>query len=650
MTETERLVDAAARLDAERFVGRAAHLRRVDAAFAGTSDHRIFFVDGPGGVGKSTLLRAIARRAVALGRPVVAINGRLLAPDPDALAAAIAPAADDRTLLLIDEVDELTPLRLELRNLLHRVAPASSVIVLAGRRPLGREWFDGELAPMVATIALRPLPPAEGRELLRRYGMTDAARIDAVLAWSAGYPLALALAASMERDAEWAADGESGSFSDGLPGDSLDERLLRHLAGHELPGVDPDVLDVACIAPAIDARLLAAALPGRATRTGLAQLRALSVAEQLGARTTLHRLVRAALRSRLRDTDPDRYRTIVLRVAEHLRTRALTEDRRMAVELGDLIDDPSVRVGFDPSTTHYLDRPRPGDLDTVATTLGIASTAWWQRTRRWCDERPDQAMIIRRADGSVAAMAISFNGERIPEWAEDDIVSGPAIRHARANGRLAESTFVHDLLSLEAPDDVASNAEVGRVGNAGVVSRSGLRLPRYVYWTDTQRYADDGTEVLGYGEVPELRRSDGERSLLTICSDFGPDGFVGRLYSIILAEQQAPEAATSGRAAALVDGLRGYLDDATMASSPLGSGHGEERVRTARAEVRGAVERSFADTPADRLLREALERTYLTPGGGHGTAQRELHMSRSSFFRHLQRAREQLVANESLGA
>ena len=56
-----------------------------------------------------------------------------------------------------------------------------------------------------------------------------------------------------------------------------------------------------------------------------------------------------------------------------------------------------------------------------------------------------------------------------------------------------------------------------------------------------------------------------------------------------------------------------------------------------------ALVEAFGPTEPDQLLRRAIERTYLDPDGGHGIAQRELHMSRSSFYRHLQRARQQLV-------
>lgn len=59
--------------------------------------------------------------------------------------------------------------------------------------------------------------------------------------------------------------------------------------------------------------------------------------------------------------------------------------------------------------------------------------------------------------------------------------------------------------------------------------------------------------------------------------------------------------------------------------------------------MRRAIDEVFGESDTDQLLRRAIERTYLDADGGHGTAQRELHMSRSSFYRHLQRARDRLA-------
>ena len=89
---------------------------------------------------------------------------------------------------------------------------------------------------------------------------------------------------------------------------------------------------------------------------------------------------------------------------------------------------------------------------------------------------------------------------------------------------------------------------------------------------------------------------------------------------------------------------------------PAGTGEAPERAAgrspssgarrpapVARDDVRAAISLAFGTSAVDADLRRALERTYLDLDGGHSTAQRELFMSRSSYYRFLQRARHQLV-------
>lgn len=618
----------------------------VDRALAGTDPHRIVHLHGPGGVGKSAIVREVQRRAAEGGRTIVALDGRTLTPQPGAIEAAVAPAAAEHALLVIDEVDELESVRFELRSAIVSVLSATAVVVLAGRRTPDPRWFEDGLEHLSTSVAVAPLSTTEARDLLARHGLNDAATVDPLVGWAAGYPLALTVAASLQASASAAgAEPPPPTTHRVGAGTTLDDVLLERLGGQEMAGVDPDVLDVAAIAPAVDARLLAAVLPGRPTRAGIAQLRALSIAEPLGTRTTLHRLARAALRSRLKDSDPDRYRTLVLRVADHLRMRALTEGQQSLLELADLVENPALRLGFDPGTRYYADVPRPGDVDVAAAFTGAGDTAWFGRFRRWCEDHPQQVMSVRRATGELAALTVIVMSGEAPAWATETIEIGPVLDHAAVHSRVAEAAFMHDLVVLEDPSDPEAIAEVIRVGNAGAIRRGSIRDPRYIYVTAPARREDDGTVLLGYEHIAELDRGDDERRLVTIMSDFGPDGATGQVFGLIQMEQQAPpeDAAPAGRGLALVAALRSFNDDDALAGSPLADRSGD--ADAVRAEVRRAIDVAFgeSDSEADALLRLAIERTYLDVDGGHGIAQRELHMSRSSFYRHLQRAREQLV-------
>lgn len=647
MTSDERLGDLAHRLEADRFVGRDDVLAQVDDALEGRSLRRVVYLHGPGGVGKSAVLRAVARRADAAGRPVVRVDGRLVGPTLAGLRSAVDPAAVDGAVLLVDEVDAVASLRRELRDAVLATVPASGVVVVAGRAAPERAWFDGALQPLVSVIALRPLDQGEARRLLARQDVRDREEVDRLVVWAAGYPLALTLATSLLPGEPGGAPGSSGPSP---PLGDLDALLLERLGGHELRGIDPDVLDVAAIAPAVDGSLLAAVLPGRPTRAGLQALRALSISEPLGPRTTLHPLARRALRARLASSDPDRCRTLVVRIAEHLHRRSLGPDPGAALELAALVEEPALRLGFDPSATHYADVPRPGDVDALAAATGAGSTEWFARLVRWCEERPGQAIAVRRTDGTLSGMSVICMAGAAPDWADEDIETGPVLRWLRRQGIIDQAAITHDTVILEDPDDEAARAEVIRVGNAGAMAMGAVRNPRYVFATADTATNYERIAPLHYLPVDGLGRSDGERELITLSADFGPDGIVGQMYRLVLAEQGedlpdgGPESAASGQA--MLAALRRFHDDDALAASGLAP---EDATVAARAEavrslVRATVDRAFGSSGGDDALRQAIVRTYLDPAGGHGVAQRELHMSRSAFYRHLQKVRERVAA------
>src|SRR4051812_13583788 len=89
--------------DARRFVGRVAELEKLEDLLAPEPARRVVFVHGPGGIGKSTLLRELARRATVRGFDVVLADARDLDPVPGELEEAIEPAyASTRPLLILD--------------------------------------------------------------------------------------------------------------------------------------------------------------------------------------------------------------------------------------------------------------------------------------------------------------------------------------------------------------------------------------------------------------------------------------------------------------------------------------------------------------------------------------------------------------------
>src|SRR5579859_6343722 len=209
-----RLADRLAVLRDRYFVGRAAELDRFRSALqqdAGERPVAVLFVYGPGGVGKSVLLRQFGRVALATGATVIRLDGRDLEPSPPGflralrqalqLHAAAAPLEalthQHHPVLLIDTYEALRPLDTWLRELFLPQLPDQTLVVLAGRNPPSVGWReDPAWSELAQIVPLRNLPPTDSRAYLEARGISEADQAR-VIDFTHGHPLALALVADL---------------------------------------------------------------------------------------------------------------------------------------------------------------------------------------------------------------------------------------------------------------------------------------------------------------------------------------------------------------------------------------------------------------------------------------------------------------------
>src|SRR3954468_20971037 len=98
----------------------------------------VLYVWGPGGVGKSTVLRRWADCAENAGVPCLLVDARNVSAQPDAVLAALDPAfhdRDGRAVVVVDTYELLTGLEPYLRDEVLPRLPAQTLVVLAGQEP-----------------------------------------------------------------------------------------------------------------------------------------------------------------------------------------------------------------------------------------------------------------------------------------------------------------------------------------------------------------------------------------------------------------------------------------------------------------------------------------------------------------------------------
>jgi hypothetical protein len=648
------LADRLRARDEERFVGRTAELAVFAGLFTDDPPTSVVHVHGPGGIGKSALLRQVQRLGAAAGWSPWRIDGRELPPAPGALEAIVEAARDDeRPLLLFDTYEAISALDAALRERLLPALPSRAIIILAGRERPGPEWFQNGWEHVTRALALAPFTDAEARAFVAAHGIADDATAAALVRWSSGSPLALGLAAEIaQREGRWSDD-----HLDSDP--QLVERLVARLVldrpgaadGHE------DVAAVAAIARVTTAPLLADVLPGVAPNEAQAWLRAQSIAEPIGDGVAMHELVRKALRAQLRAQRPDRERELRRRVADHLHHHAVADDPRLVIDLAELIEDPALRWGFGADAARVLrpDALRPGELDAPPEHMRArASAEWWETTRALAAAAPEHFVVARDHHDALCGLAIAGTPAGAAPALRADPYVGRWIAHAAEHVPKGNALIWRDAMDLTADEQGDLASRVLAVINTGTILRSGLPNPRcfYIPISPVNTASVAFMEQAGGRRIDGLDVQVGEHVHECYVIDHGPGGVLGGLRATIYAElglprpNDRPNHLASLAAPAIGEedvrqALREIDRPTALAASPLTAiaGPGADAVR---ALLLRAMTESFGAGPDETLLREIAFAAYAGRTAAHEDVAHTLHVSRATYFRRLRQATERI--------
>jgi hypothetical protein len=658
---TGTLASRLARADEERFVGRSAELAELERCLQDEATVRVVHVSGPGGIGKSSLLRELARRAREHGFTLFAVEGRELPPSPDALEAILSDAASaPRPLVLIDTYERMTGLGAYLRRGLLPRLPATAVVVIAGRAAPEESWFQDGWESVVSELALDKLPAGDALALLAAHGVDDE-RTDAIVDWADGSPLALTLAArAATADGAW------------TPGDDRDHpeilrALIRRLAETEMRNVRFSVLAVAAIARVTTPEMLDVVLPAGDAEGAYERLGGLSFSEPVGDGLALHELVRKALRADLRRRAPDHDRELRRRITDHLFERALAGDPLMAIEMAALIDNPVIRWGFgwEGSIDYRIDRVRPGDEECIAQLMSERHLDdWWPFTRRFLAEAPDRVALARDQHDQVCGFLTYMSPSAAPAFADEDPIIGPRLAHARRDAHLGDAVLWHDSFDFTGwpagqRADGGFSGSGGRVkamlGMAGIL-RSGVLNPRFMYLpiNPENEGAHAFAQASGATHLPELDCRLADHTIECHRIDHGPGGLFGSLRGFVymelgLAAAEAPTAAPGPVVdrELVRDALRNFHVPHALAASRLA--HGDtpgQRAESVRELLRDAADGAFGDSHNERLLKRVLTLGYLETNPArpsHEQVAHDLALSRAAYFRRLRVAADRVA-------
>lgn len=309
----------AQRLQAARrraFVGREHEIAAFRSALDDTArPFTLLFVTGPGGIGKTSLLRRFADEAAESGRAVIELDGArgdvCSTSDFEAAAQRMLAVEQAPAVLLVDGFEHYQPFESWLREDFLPRLPLGSVVVLAGRRRPGRGWRgDPAWREILERVELRALTDRDAERLLAARGVPEF-HCKSVLTFAAGNPLALSLAADEVDGVE--------SYVDWMPSQELVGTLLDQLVlGHVPSAEHRRALEVCALLPATNEEMLRATLPDADAGALFGWLRELPFIDSGPRGVHPHDVVREILDADLRWRDPERHQVMRTRILSRL--------------------------------------------------------------------------------------------------------------------------------------------------------------------------------------------------------------------------------------------------------------------------------------------------------------------------------------------
>ncbi len=610
--------------DRDRFIGRESELEWFDSALAGEAPQRVVFLHGPGGVGKSALIREVERRAEALGMKSLSIDGREVAPFPSEVEAALTPLVDGRaTIVVFDSYELITSLDSYLRDRIIPDLPADAMVIFASRQPPSRGWFERGWDEVVKVIEVEPLGSSEARRLLELRGVVDAGRLRNLVARCEGSPLALVVAAE---------SGATGSVHE----------LVDRLVGDEVSADRYRTLSVAALARVTTPALLAEVGGDDDPHESYKWLADRSFAEPLADGITLHELVGTALREQLRLRDASGEGALRRSIADVLHRRALSGRPGMSIDLQHLIVDQTLRWGYSTSIgyRYRIDTVRPGDTESVGAMLqSIGFGEWWSLTERFFTSHPEHVGIARDRAGGVAGYYVAVTPANAPDIAEHDVMLGAWLRHARNELHTTSAVLWREAVDLTGEFDQVT----ALLGVGGLIG-SGIANPRYVYLpiAPSIPQARAFAERLGATHLEALDLHAHGQDLECHLVDFGPGGLIGIQRDWIYRETGAVPPGDNVDDIEPAQLLRLLREPGALATGPQWLGTTPvDRLAALGQRVRAALD-VFGTSADEQLGRTIVESAFLGDGSSHETIARRLHLSRSAYFRRLQVATERV--------
>jgi class 3 adenylate cyclase len=433
-------------------VGRKKELAVLSEAIeAAQLPFMVAFVHGPGGIGKSHLIKT-ALSDVGTEVQSYFMDCREIEPTPQGFQAALGTALGmgesepdfravvsrlgemgERTVMALYRYETFGLMDTWLRQEFMPALSENVFTIIAGRQAPNSAWFTTPgWQGLFREIELRELSADDAQIMLESRGLTST-EVERVKGFARGHPLALEMAAAAIRTQP---DLE---ITEGPPPKVLQQLTQAFLAG--LPEKTTEVVEAASVVRRVTEPLLKALLPDSNARELFHNLQALPFIDVTSEGLIFHDVVREVISKDLALRSPERYRS-----SRSHAWRFLSKESHQAVARGlwqytadllYLIENPVVRDAFFPEGGTEL-RVEPasasdaGDVRAILENSEPEESA--QLIERWLDRHPETFFVAKTRDGKPEAFYIAFEPSTVDHnILEEDPLTSAWIRHLDKN-------------------------------------------------------------------------------------------------------------------------------------------------------------------------------------------------------------------------
>lgn len=641
----------------------------------------LVFIHGPGGQGKTTLLRQYTDICKTGQIPLIYLDCRYIEPQPESFKSAFNAAAtfagakdpvaaiearSGKVVLFLDTYEKLKPLDDWLRMDFLPELPGNLITVIAGRAAISTSWkTDPGWQGITKVIPLKELSEAESMQLLNRRKIPDA-QARGIVDYTRGNALALSIVADMFDQRR------EGHFNP-MQSPDIMKALLEQFVQEVPSPAHKAALELSALVYVTTEKIIEEVLGPQLAHELFNWLTSLSVIEKGPSGIFLHDIVRDAIASELHWRNPEWYRHLHVRTQQFFTTRVLkSSGERQRMIIFNLI----YLHRMNPAIKHFFEFQESG-------------SSWQDKPRE--DDQAHLLAMVRKYEGHAAATVISkwFGHEAADTWVFRDAEKTPAGFVLKINLEKISGKTHDEAVNALLPYKKQMNTEAGQLftvfrswmGRDNYQNVSGVQSAIFlgiVQWYFTPGLAvsmlhccnpDFWKEILTYADLEQVKELDyeengqtwgwymhdwrkrppvawlelmGRKEINEADAEILPDATA---TAVTITEQDFTDA--------VHDALKQLKNPKKMIGNPLlampfirnepDNNTGETGLALTLAQKLGRAIAMLENSPKEENLHRVLYRTFVNPVGSQEQTADFLYMSFSTYRRQVKKGVERVA-------